>query len=219
VSPGAVAKAPANTGLWKEKVAVGLLLGPSLFAMYAATAVRASQTATRPPAWLVTPLDRVVPTVPEAVWIYLSWYPAMALLVLTSGSVLRTGYVAYVLAFGGCALGHVLLPASIDRPLLRADSGLSEQALQMVYALDPPYNLFPSVHAACAAVLASLARTATRLRGAAALWTAALCLSCVLVRQHFLIDVLAGVAVGIAATWLAGTVVESRFASRVADSA
>ncbi len=75
-------------------------------------------------------------------------------------------------------------------------------AVRHVYALDRPYNDFPSLHTALAAIVAVLWRRTGRRTGAAvAVWCALLIASTVLIHQHYLADVAGGLAVA----WLAVT--------------
>jgi membrane-associated phospholipid phosphatase len=67
----------------------------------------------------------------------------------------------------------------------------------MLYHFDAPTSLFPSFHAACAIVLQQSLKSQTRLARAAVMaWAVALCCSCVLTKQHYMLDVAVGAVVG-----------------------
>ena len=187
--------------LWAEVLGAGLVLAPGTTIIYRLAAAR-DLGAPAPP-WLDTPLDQRLPVIPAAVWVYLSWYAAMVVLPTLGGRAgVRQGAVAVVIAFILCSIGHIWLPVSIHRPFIDPAAGLSAQVLAWFYTFDPPRNLFPSFHAAGAALLVALQPT----RGSAwavTVWGIALCASCVLIKQHYLMDVIAGVGVGLAAAALA----------------
>jgi membrane-associated phospholipid phosphatase len=110
---------------------------------------------------------------------------------------LRRTYCAYTLAFVACLVGYLALPVAIARPNVPPADGLSITMLRAVYALDPPVNVFPSFHAAVAAILWRL-RPASRVMSlAVSVWTVALCVACILTKQHYALDVIAGFAVGV----------------------
>jgi membrane-associated phospholipid phosphatase len=149
-----------------------------------------------PPAWLVTSLDRALPLVPLAVWPYVSWYALPVLFFRGDRPEFRRATVAALLAFVLCVLGYLLVPVAIRRPPIAAD-GVSAGLLDLVYAVDPPVNVFPSFHAALAGVVLGLRAVSPRWRPGLALWMTAICVSCVLTKQHYALDVVAGLAVGL----------------------
>src|SRR5439155_23602764 len=127
-------------------------------------------------------LDQL-PVIPAAAWVYLSWYPATAAVLFAGCETFRRAYLAYLLAFAVCIASHLLFPVTITRPAVPAEGGLSLRLLAWVYAADRPINLFPSFHAAVAAILWRL-RPASRFGSAAvSAWTVALCAACVLTKQ------------------------------------
>jgi membrane-associated phospholipid phosphatase len=176
-------------------VTLAAILGPLFFRVSALTASRSIP----PPPWLVTPLDEHVPLVPAAVWLYLSWYPICAVGLFAGRTTLRRTYCAYTLAFLACLVGYLVVPVSIVRPTIPDGAGLSLAMLRALYAVDPPVNVFPSFHAAIAAILWRL-RPGSRIASVAvSAWTVGLCISCVLTKQHYVLDVMAGFVVGVLA--------------------
>lgn len=182
--------------LWVEATAAGLFLGPITMLVYRYAAARGATQSFAIPWWVETPLDRLVPVVPAAVWVYVSWYPAIALLVLTDRATLRRGYIGFSIAFTLCSVGFFLWPFTIDRPMIDATAGLSPALLSWFYGIDPPLNLFPSFHAAGAGLVGALLLGRPVLRWAGGAWAMAVCISCVLIRQHFIVDVVAGLVIG-----------------------
>jgi membrane-associated phospholipid phosphatase len=187
----------------REKLLVSVTLLIIVLAVFLSVAPAASAGRTSSPPWVASRFDDVVPLVPSAVWVYLSWYVVPLVILGTDRRQFRRAAAAVLLAFLTCAAGWTLLPASMDRPDLEAAGGLSSFALRTVYAIDPPSNLFPSFHAAFAAIVLRVPMGARAARGAILVWMLAICVSCVLTKQHYLLDVGGGVLVGLLA---AGTV-------------
>jgi membrane-associated phospholipid phosphatase len=188
---------------WLEVLLGGAILGSGTTALYRLLALQGSTQQMLAPWWMSTPVDGFVPFVPAAVWIYVSWYLAIVLLVLTDRETVRLGFAAFALAFIACSIGHAVWPVTIGRPFVDPRAGMSARILDWFYTFDPPRNLFPSFHAAGAGLVTVL-RPKGALIGAVVFgWAVALSASCVLIRQHFVVDVLVGFPIGIASAWCA----------------
>jgi membrane-associated phospholipid phosphatase len=144
-------------------------------------------------------VDAWVPFLPAAVWLYASWYVAPALIFFAERSQFRRTALAVAAAFLACAVGWTLVPAVMTRPVLDGRPDASARMLRAIYAIDPPSNLFPSFHAALAAIIAWAALAWPRAFPAVLAWMVAICASCLLTRQHYVLDVVAGVLVGLGA--------------------
>jgi membrane-associated phospholipid phosphatase len=179
-----------------EKGLVAVALGALLHLAFQATAGWSSVHSMPAPWWLDTPLDRALPVVPESAWVYVSWYPASLALFFTDRTTLRRAYLAYLAAFTVCLGSYAAFPVTIERPELPTHASPSVALLTIVYANDKPVNLLPSFHAAVASVLLTLRPTSRILGLLTAVWVAAVCASCVLIKQHYVLDVIAGVALG-----------------------
>jgi len=158
--------------------------------------------------WFASRLDCLLPLMPWTVWLYLSWYVAPAMILLADRRSFRVYASAVLFSFLCCTAGWLLLPASIDRPTLDASAGLSISALRVVYRFDSPCNLFPSFHAALAAVVFLLPHGSGLARAVVCGWMLAICVSCVLTKQHYVFDVLSGILVGWFAVASAGRCAE-----------
>jgi membrane-associated phospholipid phosphatase len=147
------------------------------------------------------PWEPRVPLVPAAVLGYLS----VNLLFVLAPFVLRTGrqlrafaatLALAVLAAGPCFL---LLPAAAAFPPL-GDLGAWDGPVRFAKAVALTNNYFPSLHVALAVasvgVYAGCAGGAAR--AALWLWAAVIAASTVLLHQHYVVDVVAGWAVGLA---------------------
>ncbi len=158
---------------------------------------------------LATPLDAAVPFVPASVYAYAWVYPAVLLpaVIVRSRPLFRRVALAYALAIGAGLACFAAFPVAADglRPSLEGldPRRFSTWGVRTVYALDPPVNLFPSLHLALALLAALCTREADRRLGNAALLALApVAVSVVTVKQHFVVDAVAGVLLG-AAAWAA----------------
>jgi membrane-associated phospholipid phosphatase len=158
----------------------------------------------------LTWFDRVIPFQPRWVWVYLSLYllnPIGPLLARSREDLLR--YARGILFFFVCGfVCFVVFPVPGPRPLA-ADAFWLYQRLILI---DRPYNSFPSLHAACAvyavlfAAYASSDTSRPHLRRSqlslAWLWVGLILYSTIATRQHFAIDLPAGMFLGWLAQWL-----------------
>lgn len=154
---------------------------------------------------LATPLDARIPFVPASIVVYAGVYILITLPVflVESRALFARVVVAYLFVVFVCLLSFALFPVS--GAALRPD--LSELeihpfllwGLKTNYGLDPPVNLFPSMHLAGATIAALSVGKARRrdgwIAGAAVVPVAiAVCT----VKQHFWVDAVAGIALGFA---------------------
>lgn len=144
-----------------------------------------------------TPVDRLVPFLPWTVLIYLGCFPWWALVYLHMARQ-KTAYrffCADFLAKGVCFLCFILLPTTNLRPEV-VGTALWDYLLRLVYAVDAPTNLFPSIHCMvswlCWIGLRGEASPAL-VRNGSLLLAIAVCISTLCTRQHVLLDVAAGI--------------------------
>jgi membrane-associated phospholipid phosphatase len=182
-----------------EKALLVTIVGATLVPLFAHVSFLARAHPVQAPAWLSTQFDRHLPLFAPAVWIYLSWYLAAFGVLLGDRATFRRAVGAYTLSFMACLAGWFFLPVSIERPIIGEPTGITEAALCALYAADPPVNLFPSFHAAVAAILWRLCPASPFISFTASVWVLVLCGSCVLTKQHYVLDVLAGLGVGASA--------------------
>jgi membrane-associated phospholipid phosphatase len=156
----------------------------------------------RSPLLLELPLDRVLPFWPWTVWFYLPFYAAifiMAIAGIRSRRLFDRALVGVLVTMGIALAGHLLVRAEYPRPTLGAPRDASEAFLAWVHTFDPPGNVFPSLHVAHTMALALILGSERRRLGAVALVMAALlALSTLTTKQHFVVDVAAGLAIALA---------------------
>ncbi|MDQ2974556.1 MAG: phosphatase PAP2 family protein [Acidobacteriota bacterium] len=152
---------------------------------------------------LGTSLDGQIPFLARSVWIYLLIFPAtlIPLFVVRCPRLLRRTALAYATTISVSLLCFTAFPVTSARlrvaPAILDMTRPSDWAVSILYSIDPPYNLFPSLHLSIALVAAFSAWKAARLYGTVAF----VCLvfigvSVCTVKQHVVVDALGGVALG-----------------------
>jgi len=169
--------------------------------------------ATLPTRDLTSSWDRAIPLVTGFIWPYELCYalPVAALFVLKDFRRFDAALVAIALSSATAYVVYIALPIAFPRPEL--GTALADRILAFEYEADfsPGANKLPSMHVALSWIM-GLAMRGQRSR-AIDLALAALILtitaSTLFVKQHLIIDVIAGVAWGIA-SWKAGRYALSR---------
>lgn len=153
-----------------------------------------------------TALDRMIPLSVSWIWPYLSYYPGcfLPVLLLTRMENLRAVALGFGVQFGIGFVFFYAVPMRMAQPEI-VGATAAHDAMRWLYGIDNGYNIFPSLHTANAAMIACAFWRAKGPRwwgyGVAA-WAAAIAISTVLVKQHYVLDVAAGLALA----WLADRV-------------
>lgn len=154
---------------------------------------------------LATPLDARIPFLPASIVVYVAVYLMILLPVFLIESPALFGRVvqAYAFVAGWCLLCFWLFPVSGAELRPDLDTVATHPfllwGLRLSYGLDPPVNLFPSLHlggATIAALSVGVARRRDGVVACAAIVPVAI--SVCTVKQHFWVDAAAGIALGIA---------------------
>jgi PAP2 superfamily protein len=152
---------------------------------------------------LTTALDAQIPFIARSVWIYLLIFPSalLPLFVVRCRRLFGRTAVAYAIAITISLFCFTFFP--VTSLGLRADLAMldlttaSDWAVATLYSIDPPYNLFPSLHLSIAVLAAFSVWKAARLYGVAAFVTLVFIgVSVCTVKQHVVLDALGGVALG-----------------------
>jgi membrane-associated phospholipid phosphatase len=147
----------------------------------------------------MTPLDAAIPFLPWTHAIYTSFF---LLLLVAAWQLDGREYVrmlgAVLVVNAVCYLGFILFTAHYPRPDVESiASPYWREEFRWMWGQDKPGNTFPSLHVATT-VLGAL-RLRHRRGGALwRVWAALICVSTLTVKQHFLADVLGGLAVAFA---------------------
>jgi membrane-associated phospholipid phosphatase len=163
---------------------------------------------------LRTPLDDAIPVVPVFVIPYVSLnpyvYATLIILLLLRTRIFQSTALAMLGAWLVSYLFYYFLQSEMIRPVLTG-TDVFTQMIRAVYAGDNPYNCFPSLHTSISTIMAVAWYRFDRRAGiAAGVWTALIVASTVLIKQHYLADVLGGLIVAFAAAWVAGKLVPQR---------
>jgi membrane-associated phospholipid phosphatase len=151
-------------------------------------------------------LDRAAPLWPWTIWIYAS---AHLLVVATFWSTRAPGArtrfgIVFAVIIPICVLVHWAWPIRFPRELYPLEGGGAGVAfLRWLRDVDRASSAFPSLHVAMVVVSAlQAARERMRWAPAIALWAAAVSVSTMTTKQHYAVDVAAGVALALAVDWV-----------------
>jgi membrane-associated phospholipid phosphatase len=158
----------------------------------------------RSTALLDTALDRGIPFLPWTTWFYEPLYAGIfivTIVALRSRWLFHAALACVAANATVAAIGHILVRAQYPRPVLLGPySDLSVAFLAFVHRIDPPGNVFPSLHVAHAFTLAFLLRMDRPRVGTVALLMAGLlAISTLTTKQHFVADVAAGLVMAFVA--------------------
>lgn len=171
---------------------------------------------------LTLPIDRDILFLPWTVVIYLGCYLFWAgnylLCVPQEKSRACRFFAADLLAKSVCLLFFLLLPTTNLRPEVTG-TGLCDRLMALVYRLDAPVNLFPSIHC----LVSWLSWIGVRDRQDIPRWyrrfslgmAAAICLSTLTTKQHVAADVAGGILLAELSYLVTGAWVKRHFPSPV----
>jgi membrane-associated phospholipid phosphatase len=141
-------------------------------------------------------LDRRLPVVPAWSIVYGTVYSfliVLPVLVVRQTGHIRRLYVAYLSVWITAYGVFLFFPTVAPRPVNVVGNGFAVWGLRFLYSADPPSNCFPSLHVAHSFVSALGCYRVHRGLGVAAVFCALLvAVSTVFSKQHYILDVLAG---------------------------
>ncbi|MFN2637761.1 MAG: phosphatase PAP2 family protein [Gemmatimonadaceae bacterium] len=142
-------------------------------------------------------LDRVLPLRPTWALVYGAFYLfliALPVFVVRRDEHIRRTFLAYLAVWITAYVCFLTYPTIAPRPDKVIGSGFATWGLRFLYEADPPYNCFPSLHVAHSFVSALTCYPVHRKVGVSATIAAFLvALSTLYTKQHYVIDVGAGV--------------------------
>ena len=149
---------------------------------------------------LYLPVDGWIRFSPHFVWTYLLYYPVCFLPLFLIGPirVFRSIALGYTLQFLISFVLFAMLPIRMIRPEFHVVDS-STAVLKSIYALDPGYNIFPSLHVANAFLVAFIfLKVRNKFEGAVLTIVAILIsVSALYVKQHYFIDIAAGLVLAV----------------------
>lgn len=152
-------------------------------------------------------LDRALPLQPVWALVYGALYLFLILLpvfVVRQEELVRRTVYAYLLIWITAYLFFfVLYPTAAPRPARVTGEGFAVWGLRALYSSDPPYNCFPSLHVAHSFVSAlACHRVHARLGVLAVGFATLVAMSTLFTKQHYVLDVIAGVVLAVVACWI-----------------
>lgn len=166
-------------------------------------------------------LDRRIPFVPVFVVPYILWYVYVPLPLLYMSLTDKRRFARQAAAlFPGillCLGIFILWPSRVDlRPELSGEGGLFTALCRIIYAHDKPLNVFPSMHCFEALTVhlttfsGGLGKRHPALRAGSGVLAALICLSTVFIKQHSVLDGLAGCALAVVCSALSGKLLSQK---------
>lgn len=157
-------------------------------------------------------LDSLIPVIPLFLVPYILYYPLLLLPFWAASKKDRNcDSQQYLFAVGAvfflaatiCNAIFIIFPTEIIRPVV-GGSGFMSEALRFVHAVDGSVALFPSGHVTYS-LLAAFTTTHLDKKLAVVVWPTALLIlpATVLIKQHYILDVLGGVLVALITYYLA----------------
>jgi membrane-associated phospholipid phosphatase len=148
-------------------------------------------------------LDAAIPLVPAWSLVYGALYAfliALPVFVVREEEHLRRTVRAYLAIWITAYACFLAYPTIAPRPDVIPQHGFGAWGLGLLYGMDPPYNCFPSLHVAHSFVSALTCLRVHRRVGLVAIVSAALVsLSTLFTKQHYVLDVIAGVLMALVA--------------------
>jgi membrane-associated phospholipid phosphatase len=156
--------------------------------------------------FLKTPLDVIIPVIPPFVIPYVSLeiyiYVSLIVFMVIRTRVFRSAAVSMIAVWFISYAFYFFLQSYVDRPDL-SGSDFFTTLIRGVYSGDNPYNDFPSLHTSTSTIMAiHWWRIDKRIGIPAAVWTALIVLSTVFIKQHYVADLFAGLALAFTASLL-----------------
>ena len=151
--------------------------------------------------------DALIPFLPGFVYFYLLWFPLLVFgglwMLFFDGKVLSRYMLYLTCAYFICAAVYLLYPNGQDlRPEDLAVHDLTTAIMAFIYRVDTNTNVLPSLHVigsmgAAFALCSSKRIRRPWIKAAIAVLAALVSISTVFVKQHGVLDVAAGLAVGL----------------------
>lgn len=161
---------------------------------------------------MALPIDDLFPFLPWTIVIYfgcfLFWAVNYILVSMESREKSDRFFLADLLSKLVCLTVFVLFPATMERPEVTG-SDIFSQIVRILYRIDPPTSLFPSMHCLVSWLCWIGVRRSRRIppiyKWFSFLFAIAVCVSTLTVRQHVFVDTVAGVLLAEASYFAAGS--------------
>ncbi len=167
---------------------------------------------------LITDLDKIIPFIPEFIWIYHTIIPVYIftiLLLIQRRPVFLTAIASTVLASVSMLTFYALFPAFYPRDGY-VEASISGFLVELTRSIDGSNNTFPSSHVTFAWLLVlfmSLSEFVKKHKWVQfiyVLWACLISISTVVLKQHFILDVFSGINLAVLCYFLAKSFVFER---------
>ena len=151
--------------------------------------------------------DNKIPLQPIWIWMYTVFYYPVVVLVVAFGSPDHRHFTyvvfSYIIMLSVMVLFFLIYPVTTPPSWRQFDKtkSLSHRFLAFTQTIDGPNNCFPSGHAAISVITAYHMIQFVGIPLSAA-YSLLVILSCLFCKQHYIVDVLAGVMVGFFIIWV-----------------
>ncbi len=150
--------------------------------------------------WVYCRLDDTIPFLEGFAISYYLWYPLLigtgVILLHSDGEGFKKYILFLIIGFGATLLFDLIVP---NGQALRPESFPRDNALTalvgLMYSMDTPTNVFPSMHVIGSIAAAAAAYKSEKLRSLRPLWTVLavfISLSTVFIKQHSILDIVGG---------------------------
>lgn len=155
---------------------------------------------------LLTEMDLKIPFIPYFIWIY---HTILPVILVTSFLILQKKDIFLALMFSNIFAGivlclfYVLFPAFYPREMFVDTATISGWLIEMTQSIDGPHNTFPSSHVTFAWLLVFFANLSQYVKGHRWLrlvyfyWAILISISTLMLKQHYIVDVISGFALAI----------------------
>lgn len=156
-------------------------------------------------------IDRLIPFDPRWALIYvltfIFWVAGLISAAWEERELCFKLYTAVIISELICTVFFIAMPTSIARPELVLSGQYSDRLIAAIYSSDVPSNLFPSMHCMMAYLVFRGMVLSPRYKPVycvlGGILTVLICISTLYTKQHFFVDVIAGLVFGEASVQLA----------------
>lgn len=171
---------------------------------------------------LSLPVDGAIPFLPPFVIIYVAafmqWLVGYIVITRDSPELCCRVMAGEMISKLICAVFFIVMPTTMNRPEVAGD-GLFQKLTRLIYYLDTPDNLFPSIHCLeswlCFRCALEAKKPGALYKSAMLVLTLLVFASTLFIKQHVLVDVLAGVLAAELGQALSGLLGAGRWLERL----
>ncbi len=155
-----------------------------------------------------TPIDDTIPIMTIFVIFYLSYFVFLAFTLIyfakkAGSKIINQTLLAIIISCLTAYAFFLLFQNKVERPVLPVIEDIFDQTYLWLNANVPPYNGFPSLHVAISTIcLMAYFKIKSGLKNWVALWVVLIILSTLYTKQHYFLDVIAGLILGPACFYL-----------------